>query len=184
MPKCAIVRKNYPPGVHGGSKARRRTSEYGMQLAVKQRLKRMYGIRERQLKNYFNKVKGKSGDIGEMLLQKLEARLDNIVYRSGLARSRREARQMVNHGMFLVAGREVDIPSYEVKVGAEIVVKESKRKKPALSERIKEAEKRTPPADWVSVNYKDGAIKVLNIPERDSIGEKNDIQMVIEYYSR
>lgn len=183
LPKCAMVRKNYSPGVHGG-KIKRRTSEYGMQLAVKQRLKHIYGIRERSLKNYFSKVKNKSGDIGEMLLQKLEARLDNVVYRSGIARSRREARQMVNHGMFLVAGREVDIPSYEVRVGSEIKIKESKAKKAALEERIKEAEKRMPPADWVNVDYKNGVIKVLNIPSRKDIGEESDVQMVIEYYSR
>lgn len=181
-PKCAIVRRNYAPGVHG-NRSQRRVSEYGMQLAVKQRLKHVYGLREQHLKNYFVKVQNKTGDIGEMLLQKLEMRLDNLVYRSGIARSRREARQMVNHGIFLVKGKEVDVPSYEVKIGDSIAVKEGK-KKPALQERMKEAAKKNPPVSWVNVDHQKGEIKALSVPSREEIGEISDVGMVVEYYSR
>ena len=182
LPKCAIVKRNYAPGVHGGKK-QKRSSEYGTQLAVKQRLKHAYGLREQQLKNYFSKVKSKTGDVGELLLQKLEMRLDNLVYRSGVARSRREARQMVNHGMFLVQGKEVDIPSYGVRVGDAIQIKESK-KKPALQERLKDAAKKTPPAAWINVDHQKGEIKIMAVPSGQEIGEISDIGMVVEYYSR
>jgi len=181
-PKCAITKRNYAPGVHG-HKSQRRVSEYGMQLAVKQRLKHVYGLREQHLKNYFAKVKSKTGDIGELLLQKLEMRLDNLVYRAGIARSRREARQMVNHGTFLVRGKEVDIPSYGVRIGEAIQVKENK-KKPPLADRIKEAAKKTPPASWINVDHQKGEIKVMAMPSREDLGEITDVGMVVEYYSR
>jgi len=183
LPKCAMVKKNYPPGQHG-KKMVRRVSDYGMQLAVKQRIKRSYGIKEKQLKNYFGKVKDKTGDIGKLLLQKLEMRMDNIVYRSGLADSRRQARQMVTHGFFSIGGHNVNIPSYECKVGEAIKIKESKLKKVYIEEKIKNISKKESNIDWVLFDSQEAVIKVIGIPGHRETGESGNVQMVIEYYSR
>ncbi|MEA3272998.1 MAG: 30S ribosomal protein S4 [Patescibacteria group bacterium] len=183
LPKCAMVKKNYPPGQHG-KKMVRRVSDYGMQLAVKQRIKRSYGIKEKQLKNYFGKVRDKTGDIGELLLQKLEMRMDNIVYRSELADSRKQARQMITHGFFSIAGRNVNIPSYECKVGEEIKIKENKAKKAYITEKIKNINKKESNNDWVLFDHQEEAIKIIGVPGRRETGESGNVQMVVEYYSR
>ncbi len=183
LPKCAMVKKNYPPGQHG-NKMTKRMTEYGMQLSVKQRIKRGYGIKEKQLKNYFNKVKNKAGNTEELLLQKLEMRLDNIVYRSELADSRRQARQMVSHGFFSIGGRSVNKPSYELKAGDEIKIKDSKLKKTFIATKIKSASKKDAKNNWVYFDYKEGVIKVLGVPGLRETGNSGGIQMVIEYYSR
>ena len=183
LPKCPMNKKNYPPGAHGG-KGQRRITDYGVQLAVKQRLKRVYGIRERQLRKYFDKVKNSSGNIGELFLKKLELRLDNVVYRSGLADYRRQARQMVNHGFFYVKGRKVNIPSYEVKEGEEIKIRESKAKKNLIIDKINKLKKSEQGTKWIFVDCKQGMIKVIDVPNYNQVEESRSVQMVIEYYSR
>ena len=113
-PKCPILKRNYPPGVHG-PKGRKRTTEYGTQLREKQKAKRIYGINERQFRNYYRKAISKKGDTGQILQQLLQMRFDNVIYLLRLARSRVQARQMVGHGLFLVNGKKVNIPSYQLK---------------------------------------------------------------------
>lgn len=183
MPKCAMVKKNYPPGQHG-NKGQRRLTEYGTQLLVKQRIKNIYGLSERQLRNYFGKVKSKQGDVGELLLEKLEMRLDNAVFRSGLADSRNQARQMVGHGFFKVNGRKVDIASFNVRTGDEIEIKQGKLKKKLIKDKLKKVEKADSPADWIVWDPAKGMIKVIDRPDTDKLEEKKKVQMVIEYYSR
>jgi small subunit ribosomal protein S4 len=183
LPKCAMVKKNYPPGQHGNKMGKRMT-EYGMQLSMKQRVKRSYGIKEKQLKNYFSKVKNKTGNTEELLLQKLEMRLDNVIYRSELADSRRQARQLVSHRFFSINGRSVNKPAYELKAGDEIRIKDSKLKKSFIAEKIKSASKKDAKNDWVYFDYKKGAIKVLGTPSLQETENGGGIQMVIEYYSR
>ncbi|MBU2025442.1 MAG: 30S ribosomal protein S4 [Patescibacteria group bacterium] len=183
LPKCAMVKKNYPPGQHG-NKGQRRLTEYGTQLLVKQRIKNIYGLSERQLRNYFGKVKSKQGDVGELLLEKLEMRLDNAVFRSGLADSRNQARQMVGHGFFKVNGRKVDIASFNVRTGDEIEIKQGKLKKKLIKDKLKKVEKADSPADWIVWDPAKGMIKVIDRPDTDKLEEKKKVQMVIEYYSR
>lgn len=183
LPKCAIVKKNYPPGMHG-PKGQQRLSDYGLQLSIKQKIKVIYGIREKQLKAYFLKVKNKEGNIAEMLLQKLESRLDSIVYRSGFATSRRQAKQMISHGYFTSDGRKIDIPSYQVKAGEIIEIKESKAKRIFIEERLKILKKDNNPADWTSFDPQKGQIKYLSVPTFEDIKGIGNIQLLIEYYSR
>ena len=124
-PKCPIVRRNYPPGIHGAKKTRQRLTEYGHQLREKQKAKKIYGILERPFRNYYQKAIKQKGDTNEILGQLLEMRLDNVIYRLGLAKSRKAARQLVSHGFFLVNGKKVNIPSYQVKIKDEITIKPS-----------------------------------------------------------
>jgi small subunit ribosomal protein S4 len=180
--KCAILRRNYPPGQHG-VKSQQRLTEYGMQLNIKQKLKRTYGINESQLRNYYKKALSKGGNIGRYLVLLLEMRLDNIVYRSGVASSRRQARQMVTHGFFHFRNKRINVPSAQTKIGDIIKIKENKLKKEFLKEKLKKLQKENPDFDWVSVNTKDGEIKIINEPDQEKTFRSN-IQMVIEYYSR
>ncbi len=182
-PKCAVVRRAYPPGVHG-SKRRRMGSEFSQQLAVKQKIKRAYGLLEKQFKKYFQEVRRKTGVTGDLLIQRLESRLDNIVYRAGFASSRQQARQLVEHSHFSVNGKRMNVPSYEVKIGDVIEVKPAKLNK----EYFKKAEevmagKKDVPA-WLEVEAKNKTIKMKSKPTREDFGMNLDIQMVIEYYSR
>ncbi|MBD3244856.1 MAG: 30S ribosomal protein S4 [Candidatus Moranbacteria bacterium] len=183
LPVCSVTKRNYPPGQHG-SKSKGRLTDYGMQLRVKQKLKHTYGIREKQLKNYFNKAKNKKGDLGEIILQELELRLDNVVYRSGLADSRRQARQIVSHGLLEISSKSVDIPSYQVKQGTEIKIKESKLQKPFLKEKFQKLKKQKSSVDWINLDIKNGIIKIIDIPSKNEIKGDRDIGLVIEYYSR
>ncbi len=181
--KCAMVRRDYAPGIHG-KKKRRGASEFGMQLAVKQKIKRIYGVLERQFKNHFEEIRNKKGVTGDLLLMRLELRLDNVVYRIGLASSRATARQLVNHGLITVDGKKVDIPSFEVKVGQTIGIKSSKKEKPyfkKLNEALKN--KKDFPA-WINFDYKKTEGKIVSLPRRDDIGINVDAQVVVEYYSK
>ncbi|MBD3238224.1 MAG: 30S ribosomal protein S4 [Candidatus Moranbacteria bacterium] len=182
-PKCALIKKNYPPGQHG-SKAQRRLTDYGIQLNVKQKIKRTYGISEAQLRNYFKKAKGKSGDTAEQILAALELRFDNVIYRSGLADSRAQARQLVNHGFFKINNRKVDIASYAVKPKQKISIKQNKVKKVTIAEKLKKLKKEQDIPQWLSFDFKKGVLQVINAPQKQEVKSNLDFQMIIEYYSR
>jgi len=181
--KCGMVKRAFAPGVHG-KKVSRGQSEYGVQLSAKQKIKRIYGVLERQFRKHFDEVSGKAGITGDLLLGRLEMRLDNLVYRAGLASSRSQARQLVSHGLISVNGKKMDIPSSEVKIGSTIAVnstKEGKAYYTAVKESIKN--KKDFPA-WISFDVSKMEAKVTNIPTRDEIGINVDAQIVVEYYSR
>jgi small subunit ribosomal protein S4 len=184
-PKCSIVRRAYPPGVHG-AKGKRNQSEFGQQLAMKQKMKRVYGILERQFKKYFTEVKDKQGVTGDLLLQKLEARLDNVIYRAGFAANRRLSRQLVRHSHFTVNGKKVNIPSFEVKVGDFIQIKPTKTGKPYFKQldEIIEGKKGVGVPAWLEVDSAKKTITIKSKSTRDDIGMNLDAQMVVEFYSR
>jgi small subunit ribosomal protein S4 len=179
--KCGIEKKSYPPGQHG--QRRQKISDYGLQLREKQKVKRIYGVFESQFRKYFEIATRKEGITGENLLQLLERRLDNVVYRSGFASSRKEARQMVRHNHFLVNGRKVNIPSFLVKEGDEIVVKEKSREIPRIVESLETAEGRGIP-EWVSVDKQNAKATVNRLPVRDDIGYDIQEQLIVELYSK
>lgn len=162
--KCALEKRNFPPGQHG--QGRKKISEYGLQLREKQKTKRFYGLQETQFRNLFDKAARKKGITGENLLILLETRLDNVVFRLGFASSRKEARQLVTHGHFTVNGRKVDIPSYQVKAGDIIKVKEKSASSPKFRE-IKDMTITVP--SWVTVDVDKLEGKVISIPLRDEI---------------
>ncbi|NPV54040.1 MAG: 30S ribosomal protein S4 [Firmicutes bacterium] len=180
--KCAIDRRGYAPGQHG--QGRKKLSEYAIQLREKQKLRRIYGVLERQFERYFEMAARKKGITGEALLQILESRLDNVVYRLGLAGSRNEARQTVMHGHIAVNGKKVDIPSYLVNPGDVISVREGSRELPkfkALAESL--ADRATPPP-WLELNAGELSGRVLNLPTRDQIDVPVQEHMIVELYSR
>ncbi len=181
--KCAMVKRPNPPGIHGGAKRRGGASEYGRQLAEKQRIKRMYGIRERQFKNYVKAGVASKGDTRENLMQKLEARLDNVVFRLGWAKSRALARQLVNHGHILINGKRVSIPSYLVKKD-EIISLGPRIKKSNLMKDLAELLKKYQAPSWLSLDKEKMEAKVQSIPAADELGDLNKIGMVVEFYSR
>lgn len=179
--KCAIERRNYPPGQHG--QGRGKLSEYGKQLREKQKVRRIYGIQEKQFRMYFHEADRRKGVTGELLLQLLEVRLDNMVYRMGFANSRTEARHLVRHGHFTVNGRRVDIPSYVTKVGDTIGVREKSQKIPAIISALETLESRGAPR-WLDVDRKamQGVIKEL--PRREDITMPVEEHLIVELYSK
>lgn len=182
-PKCGIVRRAYIPGMHG-KKMSRNLSEYGMQLSVKQKIKRIYGILEKQFRKHFEEVKTKKGIIGDLLLLRLELRLDNVVYRMGLGNSRSQARQLVSHGWITVNEKKVNIPSYKVRVGNIITFNKNKNNKIYFKniEQILKNKKDFP--SWISFDSKEYSGKIINLPKKDEMGINIDAQVVVEYYSR
>ena len=179
--KCSIGRREYAPGQHG--QGRKKTSEYGLHLRAKQRARRYYGVNEVQFSHYFEMAKRKIGVTGENLLRILESRLDNVVYRAGLASSRAEARQLVGHGHFEVNGGRVDIASYLLKAGDVITICEKSRS----SEKIKavlEANAGRPVPSWLDANAESFSVKVVNLPDRDAIDAPVDEQLIVEFYSK
>lgn len=185
-PKSAIVKKPYPPGIHGNKrKGPRKMSEYGQQLNSKQKVRNIYRLLERQFKNYIKSVLASKKDLSEAIMNKLEYRLDNIVYRLGIAQSRDQARQLVNHGHILVNGRKVTIPSYETKIGDEIKIREGSKKSVFFITLVPQwlAKYETPA--WVEIDKVQVVGKVKGRPTLDESGiNPNDLQAVIEYYSR
>src|SRR5665647_1799481 len=177
--KCGVQKRAYAPGQHGQQK--KKMSEYGMQLREKQKARRFYGILESQFRKYFEMAARKKGVTGENLLQILETRLDNVVYRLGLATSRAEARQFVNHGHFLVNGKRLDIPSYLVNAGDEIGLSEKIKK----SVRVKEIEEmaggRVIP-QWLSYNIGEYTGKVLQLPGREDVDLQVKEHLIVELY--
>ncbi len=180
-PKCAIERRPVPPGMHGPS--RKKQSEYGLQLREKQKARRMYGVLEAQFEHYFERADRMKGVTGENLLALLERRLDNIVYRAGLATSRTEARQLVRHGHFTVNGRKVNIPSFQVRANDLVAVRESSKSSPRVKELIEYANTRTVP-QWLTYEPEATRVTVLRLPRREEIDTAVQEQMIVELYSR
>lgn len=179
--KCPVGRRNYPGGMHGLKRKRAKLSSYGKQLREKQKAKRIYGLLERQFANYVAEAARKTGDTSKFLLGYLESRLDNVVYRAGLAPSRAAARQAVNHGHFVVNGRRVNIPSYRVKVGETIAIRlgsAGRKNFSGLSETL--GKKEFP--GWLAVDVAKPSVKILNAPTTAT--PNFDAQAIIGFYSR
>ncbi|MCL5045919.1 MAG: 30S ribosomal protein S4 [Actinobacteria bacterium] len=179
--KCAVDRRAAPPGQHG--QTRKKQSEYGIQLREKQKARRVYGILERQFARYFEKAERMKGVTGENLLQLLERRLDNVVYRLGLGTSRTEARLLVRHGHFTVNGRKVNIPSYLVKEGDVVAVRDSSKNSPRIKELAELAAARTIP-QWLSYEPEALRANVLRAPRREEIDVPVQEHLIVELYSR
>lgn len=179
--KCAFERRKYPPGQHGHNRAK--LSDYGLQLREKQKVRRIYGIMEKQFKNYFEKATKMKGVTGENLLKLLERRFDNVVYRMGFAINRRQARQLVRHGFFLINGKKIDIPSYLVKPGDVIEVIKDGKEKEVIKENLALAEQRGFPV-WTEVIVEEMKGKFLRVPERDEIQLPVHEQLIVEFYSK
>ena len=177
--KCSVERRPYPPGDHG--RGRVRQSEYRQQLREKQRARRYYQILEKQFRNYYDKASRQEGVTGENLLRLLERRLDNVVVRLGFAASRRQSRQLVDHGHFLVNGRRVDIPSYQVRPGDVISVKEGSDANNVIRDATELTA--TVPA-WLQADYDSLTAKVLRLPERSEISVPVQEQLIVELYSK
>ena len=178
--KCAIVKRNYAPGQHG--QGRTKVSNYGLQLREKQKVKRIYGVLETQFRNLYERADNMSGKTGENLLSLLERRLDNVVYRMGLASSRKEARQLVTHAHFTLNGKKVDIPSITVKAGDVIEVKETS-KSSAKFKALVEANSRIAPK-WLEADAAKMTAKVVGIPTREDIDLEIAEHLIIELYSK
>lgn len=179
--KCAFDRRPYAPGQAG--RARKKVSDYAVMLREKQKVRRMYGVLEKQFRSYFHKADMQKGVTGENLLALLERRLDNVVFRLGFANSRQQARQMVRHGVFTLNNRQANIPSMQVKVGDEVVVVEKHRKNPVLAEAQEVIARRGCP-NWLEVdapNFK-GSVKAL--PQREDIQFPINEQLIVELYSK
>jgi small subunit ribosomal protein S4 len=181
--KCAFSRRGYAPGQHGQGQARKKVSEYGIQLREKQKARRIYGILEAQFRKYFEKADRQKGITGENLLVLLERRLDNVVYRLGLAESRTQARQLIRHGHFTVDGQRVDIPSYMVKPGNVIGIKENSKESPIFKEIIEGVGNKTVPA-WLELSVQDLTGKVGRFPTREEIDIPIQEHFIVELYSR
>ena len=177
--KCAINRRTSAPGQHGAAK--KKMTEYGMQLREKQKAKRYYGVLEKQFKNYYVKADNQDGIAGENLLRLLERRLDNVVFRMGLANSHKEARQLVLHGHFTLNGHKANIPSILVKVGDVVAVKETESTK--IKELVEAMGEKIAPK-WLELDKNAGVAKVIAMPERDDIDFEFNEQLIIELYSK
>jgi small subunit ribosomal protein S4 len=180
--KCPIEKRNYAPGMHGKDR-KAKIVGYGLQLREKQKAKRIYFTQETQFRNYFEKAARTRGVTGEMLLQQLERRLDNLVYRLGFATSRRQARQLVRHGHIQVDGRKVNIPSYEVSQGEEIAVREGSKKLPIL-EMAKEFASHQNAPTWLEIDRDNYKGRVLSLPKREDIQLPVNEQLIVELYSK
>ena len=179
--KCSIERRNYPPGEHG--QARPKFSEYAIQLREKQKLRRMYGLLEAQFRRYFDMADRSKGVTGDTLVQLLERRLDNMVYRLGFATSRAEARQLVRHGHFAVNGKKVNVPSYLIRAGDVLTVREKSRKIARISESLALALRRGVP-DWLEVNADTFTGTVKALPARTDLTMPINEKLVVELYSK
>ena len=175
-------KKNFPPGQHGQTKKRKKSSEYGIQLMEKQKAKYTYGVLERQFSNMFEKAQRAKGVTGEVLLQLLESRLDNVVFRLGISRSRAGARQLVNHGHIIINGHVVNIPSYSVKPGEVIGVREKSKSMEIITDSLSSSKKSK--YSWLEWDSDQVAGKLLNVPERSDIPENIKEQLIVELYSK
>ena len=180
--KCPVDRRTYPPGQHGPAQARRRKqSEYATQLREKQKARRFYQLLEKQFRNYYDKASRQPGVTGENLLRLLERRLDNVLVRLGFASSRRQARQLITHRHFVVNGRRVNVPSYQLKPGDIISVRESSSAIPVIREATEGTA--TVPA-WLQADFDSLTANVLRLPERDEISAPVQEQLIVELYSK
>ncbi|MFN8495427.1 MAG: 30S ribosomal protein S4 [Caldilineaceae bacterium] len=185
-PKCAVEKRNFPPGDHGNKAAfRRKMSDYGMQMREKQKARRIYGVLEKQFRRYFGEASRRQGMTGVTLLAILESRLDNVVYRLGFADSRAQARQLVQHGHFQVNGQKTDIPSLLVKVGDVVAVRENSRNLTYFKDRsqvMQGSTGRTPA--WLNLSVANLSGSIVNQPGREDIEIPLNEQLIVEYYSR
>ncbi len=179
--KCAIERRQYPPGQHG--QRRSKLSDYGVQLREKQKVRKIYGLLEKQFRTAFGRAERKKGVTGEVLLQLLEARLDNVVYRMGFAPNRNSARQLVTHGHFLVNGRKTDIASFSVRVGDVVELKEASRNIAIINENVSKMEHRGVPV-WLEMDFTNFKGKVTQVPSREDIQLTANEQLIVELYSK
>jgi small subunit ribosomal protein S4 len=181
-PDKAFEHKNFPPGMHGNSKRRKKVSEYGTQLKEKQKAKYMYGVLERQFRNLFEKAHSHKGITGTVLLQLLESRLDNVVFRLGIAPSRAGARQLVSHKHITVNGEVVNIPSYTVRPGEVVAVREKSKSLVAINDSL--SSRRHNSFSWLEWNGESKSGKFLNVPDREDIPENIKEQLIVELYSK
>lgn len=179
--KCSVERRNFPPGQHGQSRAKH--TDYGVQLREKQKVKRIYGVLEKQFRNYVHLAERSKGVTGENLLLLLESRLDNIAFRMGFAASRAEARQLINHGHFLVNGRKVDVPSFRTKPGMVVEVREKSRSIAGIEDSIKTVSRRGIP-HWLDVDVAGFKGTVKDLPTREDLPPTIREQLIVEFYSR
>lgn len=180
--KCPVERRGFPPGQHGQSR-RTKISEYGVQLREKQKVRRTYGLMERQFRNYFERARKQTGRTGEALVKLLERRFDNVIYRMGLAPSRKAARQMITHGHFMVNNRSVDIPSYLLKAGDVVQVRERSKKLDVIHSSMKRM-KDTTMLPWLSLDKASMSGTFLTVPERADVPLNADEQLIVELYSK
>ena len=180
--KCPVEKRNFAPGQHGKDR-KAKVVGYGLQLREKQKAKRIYFTLEKQFRNYFEKAARTKGVTGEALLQQLERRLDNVVYRLGFALSRRQARQLVRHGHVAVNGRKVNIPSYQVNAGDEIAVRERSQKLVVI-EIAKEFSSHQPVANWLEIDRENSKGRVTALPKREDINLPVNEQLIVELYSK
>ncbi len=181
-PDKHFEKKNYPPGMHGQNKRRRKTSEYGIQLKEKQKAKYTYGVLERQFRNLFKKASAAKGVTGEVLLQLLESRLDNVVYRMGIAPTRAAARQLVSHRHITVNGKVVNIPSYQLRAGDIVGVRERSKSLEAITESLGSA--RYAQFSWLEWDNAQMTGKFMNVPQREEIPENIKENLIVELYSK
>ena len=179
--KCAIEKRNVPPGQHGRARKAKMVG-YGVQLREKQKVKRTYGVLENQFRRYFEAADRQKGITGELLLQSLERRLDNVVYRIGFATSRAQARQLVRHGHFLVNGKKVDVPSYSLKSGDTVIVRDGSRQNASILHAQEEVKGRGIP-EWIQAEGQLGG-KVVSMPTREQINLPVQEQLIVELYSK
>ncbi len=180
--KCAIERRGYPPGQHGQRRGRRALA-YGQQLREKQKLKRIYGLLERQFRSYFKEADRRKGITGDQLVVMLERRLDNVVYSLGFASSRAQARQLVRHGHILVDGRKTTVPSYQMREGQVVAIKEASRKNGFIRASVETARGRGVP-DWLELDPDDFSGRIAALPTRDDVKLPVELQLIVELYSR
>jgi len=178
--KCPAIKRNYPPGVHG-VKRQKRLTQYGQQLREKQKAKRIYGLLEKQFKNYYEKAVKKQGDTGKLLNQMLEMRFDNVIYRAGLANSRKKSRQMVNHGLFKINGKKVDIPSCQVKTKDEITINPKNADSKLFADLNLD---KKDVVSWIHVDPKELKVKIINKPTPKEIEQSFNSRLIVEFYSR
>ena len=179
--KCALNRRSTAPGQHGA--ARKKIGEYGLQLREKQKAKRYYGIQEKQFRNYFEKAAAQEGQAGENLLTMIERRFDNVVFRMGMGESRRDARQLIVHGHFLINGKKADIPSMMIKVGDVISIREASRKSEKIKSLVENLDNRQVPA-WLTVDKENVTATVIALPKREDIDFPFEEQLIVELYSK
>ncbi|MBU2541866.1 MAG: 30S ribosomal protein S4 [Candidatus Omnitrophica bacterium] len=182
--KCAFTRRSYSPGEHGqGRRSRSKLSNYGMQLREKQKVKRIYGILEKQFRRYFVIASKKSGATGEVLLQLLERRIDNVIFRSCIAASRNQARQFVRHAFISINGRKVTIPSFLVKPDSKITIKPKGKLANLIKENLEANKERAVPA-WMRADHEKLTLEILKLPERSDVQFPISEQLIVELYSK
>lgn len=180
--RCAIERRAYAPGQHGSAK-KGKLSNFGLQLREKQKVKRIYGLMENQFRNYFNQAASTKGVTGVLLLQYLERRLDNVIFQSGFATSRKQARQIVGHGYVFVNDRNVNIPSYMVKANDEITLQFQKKGQENIKSNLETSKNKAVP-EWLEIDAVHFKAKIKRLPEREDIGYPVNEQLIVELYSR